>query len=111
MVDHPSEYPWSSYGFNALGHEDELVVPQDEYFRLGKKPEERQKAYRALFKTQISERVLDEIRQSTNKAWVLGSPYFKEQVEQQLNRRTTPAAKGGDRKSEAYRKNIKINRV
>jgi putative transposase len=111
MAAHPSEYPWSSYHFNALGQVDELVVPHDEYQRLGKTPQEREKAYRALFKTRIAERTLAEIRESTNKAWVLGSSHFKEQVEHQLSRRVSPAARGGDRKSEEYREIQKINRV
>ena len=106
MVDHPSEYPWSSYRFNALGQADDLVAPHHEYQRLGKDETERQAAYRALFKTHISERTLTDIREATNKSWVLGSSYFKEQIEQQLNRRVTPSARGGDRKSEAYRKSI-----
>ncbi|HHT0594482.1 TPA: transposase, partial [Legionella anisa] len=27
MVRHPSEYPWSSYRYNALGELDSLVTP------------------------------------------------------------------------------------
>jgi len=34
---------------------------------------------------------------------VLGSDYFKDKIEQQLNRRVSPAAKGGDRKSADYK--------
>ena len=111
MADHPSEYPWSSYHCNALGHEDKLVQPHSEYLRLGKNKEERQSAYRGLFKTHISERALDDIREATNKSWVLGSSYFKQQIEQQLSRRVAPTARGGDRKSVAYRKKAEINRV
>ena len=53
---------------------------------------------------------IDQIRQATNKAWVLGSRHFKDEIAKQLNRRVSPAAKGGDRKSEKYQQ-IKINRV
>ena len=35
MVEHPSEYPWSSYRANALGQYDALVTPQFMYFALG----------------------------------------------------------------------------
>ena len=110
MTDHPSEYPWSSYRFNALGGEDEIVVPHDEYLSLGQTVEERQAAYRALFKSHISEKTLEEIRQATNKAWVLGSSYFKEKIAKKLNRPAIPTSKGGDRKSAAYRKRTHINR-
>ncbi|MSQ69603.1 MAG: transposase [Gammaproteobacteria bacterium] len=107
MVSHPSEYPWSSYQHNALGRPDELVTPYLEYRRLGKTDEERQGAYRQLFKQHLPEHRVSEIRDSTNKAWVLGSERFKQQIQKQLERRVVPEARGGDRKSEQFR----INRV
>ncbi|OGT89101.1 MAG: transposase [Gammaproteobacteria bacterium RIFOXYA12_FULL_61_12] len=106
MVGHPSEYPWSSYRFNALGEDAPLVVPHEEYLRLGTSPAERQAAYRALFKAHIPDKTLDEIREATNKAWVLGSGFFKEKIEGQLNRPVSPRARGGDRKSKAHRGDI-----
>lgn len=107
MVSHPSEYPWSSYHHNALGRPDDLVTPYLEYRRLGKTDEERQAAYRQLFKHHIPERSINEIREATNKAWVLGNDRFKQRVQKQLERRVAPEARGGDRKSEQF----KINRV
>ena len=107
MVAHPSEYPWSSYRCNALGQANELVTPHLEYKRLGKTDEERQAAYRQLFKSHIPESGLDEIRDATNKAWPLGNDRFKQRIQKQLERRVEPNAKGGDRKSEKF----KINRV
>jgi putative transposase len=73
MVAHPSEYPWSSYRHNALGQADILVTPHLEYRRLGKTAEEHQAAYRQLFKHRIPAASLAEIREATNKAWVLGN--------------------------------------
>lgn len=99
MVAHPSEYPWSSYAQNAAGEEDNLIKPHLEYKRLGKTPEERQSAYRQLFRARISEGTLDEIRQATNKAWVLGNDRFKRRIEKLLDRRIEPKPRGGDRKS------------
>jgi putative transposase len=109
MAKHPSEYPWSSYRHNALGQTDTLVIPHSLYNGLGATDEERQSAYRALFKSDVSQATLDEIRMATNKAWVLGSDYFKDLIEKQLNRQTKPKDKGGDRKSNKYYE--KINRV
>ena len=103
MVSHPSEYPWSSYRHNAVGAEDSLVTAHPEYLRLGRNAEDRQAAYRQLFKHHVSGKALGEIRAATNKAWVLGSDYFKERIQRQLERRVTPAARGGDRKSEQFR--------
>lgn len=107
MVEHPSDYPWSSYRCNALGQASELVKPHTEYLRLGKTGEARQAAYRLLFKCHIAESSMAEIREATNKSWALGSEHFKLRIQKQLERRVQPSAKGGDRKSEKYR----INRV
>lgn len=103
MVAHPSEYRWSSYHYNALGRADVLLTQQLEYRRLGKTDEARQAAYRQLFKYHIPENSLAEIRDATNKAWVLGNDRFKQRIQQQLERRVEPAARGGDRKSAQFR--------
>ena len=107
MVGHPSEYPWSSYRHNALGEANELIVAHNLYQRLGRNAEQRQAAYRQLFKSHLSELLLAQIRESTNKSWVLGTEQFKRSIESQVTRRVAPAARGGDRKSELFR----INRV
>ena len=106
MVDHASEYPWSSYQGNALGKEIELLRKHDLYKKLGDTPEERQKAYRSLFKGHMSNKTLEEIRYSINKGWVLGDCRFKEQIEKVSGQRVEPQKRGGDRKSEAYKKRI-----
>jgi putative transposase len=102
MVDHPSEYPWSSYRGNALGELDSLLTPHREYKRLGANDSDQQAAYRQLFRAQIPELTLKAIRESTNKAWVLGSDQFREQMKQELNRPVQSAGHGGDRKSKTY---------
>jgi len=81
------------------------------YQALAETPEKRREMYRALFDQQLDETSLKdkEIREATNKAWVLGNAYFKEKTEVRINRQMTPEQKGGDRKSEEYRQ--KINRV
>ena len=110
MVAHPSEYPWSSYRYNAVGDENELIVSHALYQSLSRTDEQRQKAYRALFKSRIPDRTLEEIRNSTNKAWVLGSEYFKDKFESQLGRAVRPSKKGGDRKSKEYLEQKSIKR-
>lgn len=105
MVAHPAEYPWSSYAYNARGRDDPLLTPHPEYQRLGKTAEARQSAYRELFNSGIAEQVLDDIRQATNKAWILGSEQFKHRIATQMERRIEPIPRGGDRKSATYRKN------
>ena len=111
MTDHPSKYPWSSYLFNALGKENALIKPHLLYKRLGKTVEERQMVYRQLFRTRIPDRTLVEIRESTNKAWVLGNDRFKAKIEKMTLRQAKPKARGGDRKSKKYRELLQTNRV
>ena len=108
MVQHPAEYPWSSYRANALGHTDPLITPHLMYTMLGSDETTRQAHYRSLFDAHIDQKSLEQIREATNKAWVLGSEYFKQKIAQQLNRRTEKLPKGGDRKSKDYRKNKEI---
>jgi putative transposase len=104
LADHPSAYPWSSYHFNALGMPDELITPHCEYLRLGKDRETRLSAYRSLFRSHIPDRTLVEIRDATNKSWVLGSARYKDSIARQLDRQVGPKPRGGDRRSETFKK-------
>lgn len=104
MVSHPAEYRWSSYHANALGKDDNLVKFHDRYRALASEPSVRQALYRELFKAHIEDRVLEEIRQSTQRGWALGSERFKDQIEQLIERRTRPLNRGGDHRSAEFKK-------
>ncbi len=104
MADHPSQYPWSSYSYNALGMENQLITPHQEYKRLGSTDEERQTNYRQLFRAKIPEMTLAEIREATNKAWVMGSDKFKSKIARKIDRPVQSRGHGGDRKSKAFKK-------
>ena len=104
MVEHPAEYPWSSYKFNALGEPNQLVVPHELYKQPGKNSSDRREAYRDLFSVNVPRKTVDEIREATNKSWILGSEYFKDMIEDKINRPLNPRARGGDRKSEKFKK-------
>ncbi len=108
MATHPSKYQWSSYRVNALGRDEIGLTPHIVYRRLGKTPKDRCQAYRALFKHRLGADTLTEIREATHKAWVLGDANFKKRMEQRTGRPAGPQARGGDRKSEAYREKHKI---
>jgi len=69
----------------------------------------RGEAYRALFDGELPQRIIEEIREATNKSWVLGSDFFKETIRAKINRPINPRSKGGDRKSKTFKD--KINRV
>ncbi len=87
MVEHPVDYPWSSYRGNAQGEENPLLTPHPLYRKLGPAPEARQQAYRQLFRAQIAKDELEAIRNATNKAWVLGEGRFCAKVEALSQRR------------------------
>ncbi|WP_198262624.1 transposase [sulfur-oxidizing endosymbiont of Gigantopelta aegis] len=103
MVINPAEYPWSSYRKNAMGKAIKLINPHSCYQGLGNNEKNRQESYQSLFKQIIPDFQLQEIRDATNKAWVLGSKKFKKQIEDQTGRCTSPSRHGGDRKSHEFK--------
>ena len=105
MVKHPVEYPWSSYQNNAEGRPIELLTPHTCYLSLGQTDKERQEMYKSLFAQQIPAYTIKEIRDATNKAWVLGCDRFKQQIENQTGRCASPQVRCGDRKSAKYKAN------
>lgn len=111
MVEHPGEYPWSSFRCNASGEPGALVSAHALYRQLGEDPAARREAYRALFAQEFGQQMLEDIRAATNKAWVLGDDRFRERIQAQLRRRAAPKPMGGDRKSKEYRANRSTHRV
>lgn len=97
MVNHPGEYSWSSYGLNAQGESNDLVTPHEIYLALGACRQLRKQAYRSLFKSEMSDELIDCIRVSTNGNYALGSTKFKEQIEAMLGRRVCPGKPGRPR--------------
>lgn len=108
MANHPSEYRWSSYHHNALGAVNLLITPHYQYEKLGFNPEERQRAYIELFKGDLNNKIIHEIRQASNKGCVLGDDLFKSSLENQLGRKVVVENKGGDRKSKLYKKGLGV---
>lgn len=103
MVAEPGDYPWSSYGHNALGREDRLVSGHETYLSLGRTARARQAAYRELFRESMSEEELEQMRCSTQKGWPLGNHRFKAKIEAMLQRRI-PCNKWGGARSGSGRK-------
>lgn len=94
MVDSPAAYRWSSYHRNASGADDPLLTAHRSYIALGNGPQERQRAYRDLFREAISEERLGEIRAYLQQQRVLGSPRFQAHIEAMLGRRATIRPRG-----------------
>jgi putative transposase len=87
MVARPHHYRWSSYAVNALGEDNCIVSPHEEYLRLGQTCLQRRKAYRALFDAELTVEELDWIRNCTRSGTPIGNKGFKEQIEKTLNRK------------------------
>ena len=111
MVKDPEEYPWSSYRHNALGQDNPLITPHPIYNALGLDDIARRDNYRALFADRLSKKVIDEIREATNKSWVLGDDRFKTKIAQAINRPMQPKPRGGDRRSSLFKTKSIFDRV
>lgn len=94
MTAHPRDYPWSSYRAHALGEKDSLVSDHALYRALGRSPDERQRAYRGLFRGKLDEEFVDALRTATNGGWALGGERFKRQIAKAIGRRVSPLPKG-----------------
>jgi putative transposase len=89
-----------------MGTEDELVTPHATYNQQGRTLKARRDAYRAGFDEPMDEFFVQHLRDATNKAWVFGDERFCSEIEGKLNRRALPRPRGGDRRSEAYRRSL-----
>ncbi len=94
MVEHPADYPWSSFRANAQGKSDPLVTPHGEYNGLNRDPQARRHAYRQLFRAHMDSKLIDEIRAATNGNFVLGNDRFKNEVAGMLERRVVAGKPG-----------------
>ena len=80
MVADPGEYRWSSYRVNALGVASGLCTPHPEYLALGK-GSDRLAAYRGLFRADLDEEPIADIRRVTERGLALGDEPFVREME------------------------------
>ena len=100
MAATPGDYPWSSYGVNALGRADPVVTPHMLYRDLAATAEARRAAYRTLFEDELDAETLQRLRDCTNGGFVIGSAKFERQIAAMLGRRTWKGSPGRPRKEE-----------
>ncbi len=93
MVEHPSEFQWSSFACNAMGSRDPLVTPHALYLALGASAALRRRAYGEATGMSIPQEELDRIRDATRFGWALGGSDFCARVDR-LTRRATRQALG-----------------
>ena len=94
MAKHPGEYLWSSFGHNACGARNEIITPHSSYLSLGDSTLRRQRAYRSLVESGLSEELINSIRSATNGNFVLGDARFSQKIAGKLKRRVSPRPRG-----------------
>jgi putative transposase len=90
----PEQYRWSSYSANALGKDNCIVSPHEEYANLGRTLSQRREAYRALFDAELTADELERIRNFTQSGTPMGSERFKEQIEKTVRRKVGGEKRG-----------------
>jgi putative transposase len=95
MVEHPGDYRWSSYHYNAYGKRCDMTLTEhDRYTALAGNDADHQRNYRELFDNVLDTELIHSIRQSLNSCLVLGNERFKDEIESQL-KKEGKAWKGG----------------
>ncbi|HUW25172.1 MAG TPA: transposase [Gallionella sp.] len=97
MVDDPAHYRWTSYRTNALAQASSIITPHPLYLALGKTDEERQSAYRALFRTQLDGEAINDIRLALNQSQPLGNERFYQHIEKMTGQRREGKPRGRPR--------------
>ncbi|MBI3147233.1 MAG: transposase [Betaproteobacteria bacterium] len=97
LVDEPAHYRWTSYRRNALGQPNAHLTPHAVYLALGRSDKERQTAYRALFRAQLDQEAIDDIRLALNQNQPLGNNRFYAKIEAMMGERREARPRGRPR--------------
>ena len=85
MVAQPGAYRWSSYPGNTFGDHDDLLTKHELYVALAHSDNERQHAYRELFRNALDPDQLHDIRATTQTGTPLGTERLRHEIEVALN--------------------------
>lgn len=80
MVSDPGQYRWSSYRHNGLGQPDPRITPHPLYLAIYRKDADRETAYRALFRSELDEEALSDIRLALSQGQPLGHGRFGDSI-------------------------------
>ncbi|MFH1818699.1 MAG: transposase [Pseudomonadota bacterium] len=94
MVSDPGQYRWSSYRANGLGAQDERITPHMLYLALDPDTEERQTVYRALFRSELDDEAITDIRHALAQGQPLGESRFANIICQAAGVRRTNGQRG-----------------
>jgi putative transposase len=97
MVDDPVHCRWTSYRANALGAADSRITAHALYRQLGASDQERQIAYRALFRAELDRAAIDDIRLALVQNQPLGNARFYARIEKLTGARREARPRGRPR--------------
>jgi putative transposase len=97
MVDDPAHYRWTSYRANALGQASEILTPHGVYLDLGRDARQRQAAYRALFRSELDNEAISDIRLALNQSQPLGNARFINRIAKLTGERREARPRGRPR--------------
>ena len=94
MVQDPGQYRWSSYRHNGLGQADTRITPHPVYLGIDRDEADRQTAYRALFRSQLDDEALADIRLALSQGQPLGTDRFSDKIYAAAGIRKTQKLRG-----------------
>lgn len=97
MVSDPADYVWSSYRHHGLGVTNRYLSPHPLYLALDQTPSARQSNYRDLFRAQLDQAALGDIRLALNQSQPLGDSRFHAQIESVTGVSVAPKPRGRPR--------------
>ncbi len=98
MVNDPAHYRWSSYRANGLGQHDPLISPHSVYSSLGADEADRLEAYRALFRHELDDEAIADVRLALNQGQPFGNARFLDAIERMTGQRREARPRGRPRK-------------
>ncbi len=107
MVEHPGEYPWTSYHYNAAGKTDRIITEHAIYTGLGLDKAERLQSYRELFMIALDKEMVHSIRNAADFSVPLGNDRFRDQIEKALGKKVGYAKRGRPMKQTGKKTNEK----
>jgi putative transposase len=90
-------YRWTSYRHNAPGQANPYLTPHPLYGATAKDEKERQAVYRDLFRTQLDNKAIDDIRLALNQNQPLGNARFYARIEAMTGQRREAKPRGRPR--------------
>jgi putative transposase len=80
MAQDPGQYRWSSYRHNGLGQTDSRITPHPLYLTLDRDKANRPAAYRVLFRSELDDESLADIRLALSQGQPLGGDRFSDKI-------------------------------